>query len=45
MASAIGLDFGTTNTVLAVRDGETTRSVGFESSAGHSESMRTSCPS
>ncbi|CAN7427452.1 Hsp70 family protein [Rhizobium sp. LjRoot254] len=41
MASAIGLDFGTTNTVLAVRDGETTRSMGFESSAGHSDSMRT----
>ncbi|MDB5555950.1 MAG: molecular chaperone heat shock protein [Rhizobium sp.] len=41
MASAIGLDFGTTNTVLAVRDGGTTRSVGFESAAGHSDSMRT----
>jgi len=41
MASAIGLDFGTTNTVLAVRDGEATRSLGFESSAGHSDSMRT----
>jgi hypothetical chaperone protein len=41
MASAIGLDFGTTNTVLAVRDGETTRSVGFDSAAGHSDSMRT----
>jgi hypothetical chaperone protein len=41
MASALGLDFGTTNTVLAVRDGDGTRSMGFESSAGHSDSMRT----
>ena len=41
MASAIGLDFGTTNTVLAVRNGEATRSLGFESAAGRSDSMRT----
>jgi hypothetical chaperone protein len=41
MAPALGLDFGTTNTVLAVQDGETTHSIGFESSAGHSDSMRT----
>ena len=41
MAPALGLDFGTTNTVLAVQDGETTQSIGFESSAGHSDSMRT----
>ncbi len=41
MANALGLDFGTTNTVLATRDGEGTRSLAFESSAGHSDSMRT----
>jgi hypothetical chaperone protein len=41
MAPALGLDFGTTNTVLAVQDGEATHSIGFESSAGHSDSMRT----
>jgi hypothetical chaperone protein len=41
MATALGLDFGTTNTVLAVREGETTRSIAFESVAGHADSMRT----
>jgi hypothetical chaperone protein len=41
MAPALGLDFGTTNTVLAVQDGADTHSIGFESSAGHSDSMRT----
>jgi hypothetical chaperone protein len=41
MATSIGLDFGTTNTVLAVKDGNGTRSVGFDSLAGHSDSMRT----
>ena len=29
MATSLGLDFGTTNTVLAVRDGDGTRSIGF----------------
>ena len=41
MATALGLDFGTTNTVLAFQDGDGTRSMSFESSAGHSDSMRT----
>ena len=41
MAPALGLDFGTTNTVLAVQDGDTTHSIGFDSSAGRSDSMRT----
>ncbi|MBX9456229.1 MAG: Hsp70 family protein [Rhizobium sp.] len=41
MAPALGLDFGTTNTVLAVQDGTATHSIGFDSSAGHSDSMRT----
>lgn len=41
MATALGLDFGTTNTVLAFRQGDGTRSVAFESSAGVSDSMRT----
>jgi hypothetical chaperone protein len=41
MATSLGLDFGTTNTVLAVRDGDSTRSIGFNSPAGHSDSMRT----
>lgn len=41
MAISLGLDFGTTNTVLAVRDGDGTRSIGFNSLAGHSDSMRT----
>ncbi|MBL0371104.1 Hsp70 family protein [Rhizobium sp. KVB221] len=41
MASALGLDFGTTNTVLAIKEGDGTRSVSFESMAGTSDSMRT----
>jgi hypothetical chaperone protein len=41
MATSLGLDFGTTNTVLAHKDGDGTRSVGFNSLAGHSDSMRT----
>jgi hypothetical chaperone protein len=41
MATTLGLDFGTTNTVIAVRDGDATRSIGFDSAAGHTDSMRT----
>jgi hypothetical chaperone protein len=41
MAQALGLDFGTTNTVLATADGEMTRSMAFTSAAGTSDSMRT----
>jgi hypothetical chaperone protein len=42
MAQALGLDFGTTNTVLALAQGEAeTRSVHFDSSAGQTDSMRT----
>jgi hypothetical chaperone protein len=41
MASALGLDFGTTNTVLAVKNGDGTKSIGFDSLAGHADSMRT----
>ncbi|PWE58211.1 hsp70 family protein [Metarhizobium album] len=42
MAGALGLDFGTTNTVLALGDGGSgTRSMTFTSSAGVSDSMRT----
>lgn len=42
MARALGLDFGTTNTVLALADaGGGTQSLAFESSAGTSDSMRT----
>jgi hypothetical chaperone protein len=41
MATSLGLDFGTTNTVLAVKDGDGTRSIGFDSPAGHADSMRT----
>ncbi|TDK37213.1 Hsp70 family protein [Rhizobium deserti] len=42
MARALGLDFGTTNTVLALADGSnTTHSMRFESSAGITDSMRT----
>ena len=39
--TALGFDFGTTNTVLALKDAETTRSVAFSSSAGTQESLRT----
>ena len=43
MARALGLDFGTTNTVLALADGDgsTTHSMQFTSNAGTSDSMRT----
>jgi hypothetical chaperone protein len=42
MARALGLDFGTTNTVMALADGgSTTHSMKFSSSAGETDSMRT----
>ncbi len=42
MAQALGLDFGTTNTVLALTDpGATTHSMPFTSAAGTTDSMRT----
>lgn len=42
MAKALGLDFGTTNTVLALtNDGITSDSVSFTSAAGTADSMRT----
>ncbi|MFA7416858.1 MAG: Hsp70 family protein, partial [Rhizobium sp.] len=42
MAEALGLDFGTTNTVMALADGgQATHSVAFTSSAGTTDSMRT----
>ncbi|MCY0094834.1 Hsp70 family protein [Hoeflea ulvae] len=42
MANALGLDFGTTNTVLAQQDqGMETASVRFHSAAGESDTMRT----
>jgi hypothetical chaperone protein len=42
MAEALGLDFGTTNTVMALADSErATHSVRFSSPAGESDSMRT----
>jgi hypothetical chaperone protein len=42
MARALGLDFGTTNTVLALADGgATTHSMHFTSSAGETDTMRT----
>ncbi|MDQ0423118.1 putative chaperone protein [Peteryoungia aggregata LMG 23059] len=42
MAQALGLDFGTTNTVMAVaEDREHTHSVAYTSPAGTSDSMRT----
>ncbi|MBC2774441.1 Hsp70 family protein [Rhizobium sp. AQ_MP] len=42
MAEALGLDFGTTNTVIAVAEsGDETRSIAYTSSAGTSDSMRT----
>ncbi|MBD8553143.1 Hsp70 family protein [Rhizobium sp. CFBP 8762] len=40
-ASALGFDFGTTNSVLAAAQGDTTRSLTFTSSAGETQSMRT----
>ncbi|WP_337266418.1 Hsp70 family protein [Oryzifoliimicrobium ureilyticus] len=41
MAQALGLDFGTTNTVLATVSGNATQSMHFSSSTGTSDSMRT----
>ena len=43
MARALGLDFGTTNSVMAVADPSsgTTRSLSFTSSAGTTDTMRT----
>ena len=42
MARSLGLDFGTTNTVLALSDGAAaTRSMTFTSSVGVTDSMRT----
>ncbi len=42
MAHALGLDFGTTNTVMALAGADgTTQSVSFTSSAGETDSMRT----
>jgi hypothetical chaperone protein len=42
MTRALGLDFGTTNTVLALADGNAeTHSLSFTSSAGTTDSMRT----
>ncbi|MBX4937152.1 Hsp70 family protein [Rhizobium binae] len=41
MAQALGFDFGTTNTVLAMADGGTTGSMTFTSTAGTADSMRT----
>lgn len=41
MARALGFDFGTTNTVLAMADGPATQSVAFHSAAGTADSMRT----
>ncbi|HEV7310554.1 Hsp70 family protein [Ensifer sp.] len=41
MAKALGFDFGTTNSVLAVAAGDTTRSMQFDSLAGSTDAMRT----
>ncbi|MET3647783.1 Hsp70 family protein [Phyllobacterium ifriqiyense] len=41
MAQALGFDFGTTNSVMALADGATTRSMTFTSRAGEADSMRT----
>lgn len=41
MASALGFDFGTTNSVLALADGGQTQSMHFTSNAGETDSMRT----
>ncbi len=41
MAQALGFDFGTTNTVMALADGATTHSMAFTSAAGTADSMRT----
>ena len=45
MAQALGFDFGTTNTVMALADGAATRSMAFTSAAGTADSMRTAFPS
>ncbi len=39
--TSLGFDFGTTNTVMAVKAGNGTRSLNFESSAGVTDTMRT----
>ena len=41
MAQALGFDFGTTNTVMALADGSSTRSLAFTSAVGTADSMRT----
>ncbi|TBB70124.1 Hsp70 family protein [Rhizobium ruizarguesonis] len=41
MAQALGFDFGTTNTALAMADGGATRSMAFTSTTGTADSMRT----
>ncbi|MBZ3695984.1 Hsp70 family protein [Phyllobacterium calauticae] len=41
MAQALGFDFGTTNTVLALADGTKTRSLSFTNATGTADSMRT----
>lgn len=41
MAKALGFDFGTTNSVLAASQGDTTQSLRFSSAAGTTDSMRT----
>ncbi|TBZ13791.1 Hsp70 family protein [Rhizobium leguminosarum] len=41
MAQALGFDFGTTNTVLAMANGGATRSMAFTSTEGTADSMRT----
>ena len=41
MAQALGFDFGTTNTVLALANGAATHSMTFTSNAGEADSMRT----
>lgn len=41
MARALGFDFGTTNSVIAVSAGETTHSMPFHSPAGEQDAMRT----
>ncbi|WP_018239166.1 Hsp70 family protein [Ensifer sp. BR816] len=41
MASALGLDFGTTNSVLALAQGGSTRSLSVESAAGRFDTTRT----
>ncbi|MBB3149806.1 putative chaperone protein [Phyllobacterium trifolii] len=41
MAQALGFDFGTTNTVMALADGSSTRSLAFTSAVGTADGMRT----